>query len=105
MPAYHKPSRAEGLSRDFMALGRCNTNALPDAEALRVKQLFFATTMRPSIVRDFAIAEAMSLCFTCKVRFKCLDFALRAGEEHGIWGATREEDRALLLRARSSTAA
>lgn len=105
MPAYQKPSKAEGLSRDFMVDGRCNTNALPDDEALRVKRLFFVTNKRPSIEREFAIAEALSLCFTCKVRFRCLDYALRAGEEHGIWGGTLEDDRRLLLRVRSYCAA
>lgn len=41
-------------------------------------------------------ALAISICQQCPVRDACLDWSLRAGETHGIWGGTTPRDRARL---------
>ncbi|GII77108.1 hypothetical protein Sru01_20900 [Sphaerisporangium rufum] len=37
--------------------------------------------------------RAKSVCRRCPVRGACLDYALRAHEEHGIWGGTDPDER------------
>lgn len=44
------------------------------------------------------IDEAKKVCNVCAVREDCLDFALRANQEAGIWGGTSEEERRRLRR-------
>jgi WhiB family redox-sensing transcriptional regulator len=35
-------------------------------------------------------AEAIAICVTCLVRDDCLTFAVRAGQQYGIWGGQPE---------------
>ncbi len=37
--------------------------------------------------------DPKELCMSCPVRVECLDFALRSGEKHGIWGGKSERQR------------
>lgn len=37
--------------------------------------------------------KAQRICAGCRVRQQCLDFAMRTGEIHGIWGGTTPEER------------
>jgi len=37
--------------------------------------------------------QAVAICRGCPVRQECLQWALRAGEAHGIWGGTTPEQR------------
>ena len=37
--------------------------------------------------------RAKMICQTCSVRSDCLDYALRIGEQHGIWGGLNEIER------------
>ena len=39
------------------------------------------------------VSSALGVCAGCAVRQQCLDFAVRMGEAHGIWGGTTPEDR------------
>lgn len=40
--------------------------------------------------------EAKRICAACDVAVQCLEYALRTGQEHGIWGGlSRMERRAL----------
>jgi WhiB family redox-sensing transcriptional regulator len=39
------------------------------------------------------IQQARQVCAGCPVRRECLDWAMRSGEMHGIWGGTTPEDR------------
>lgn len=42
------------------------------------------------------VSQAKAICAGCPVREECLSFALRTGQDHGIWaGLTAEERRAL----------
>jgi WhiB family redox-sensing transcriptional regulator len=42
------------------------------------------------------VTEAKAVCDRCPVRAKCLDFALRTGQTHGVWGGMSEQERHLL---------
>ena len=44
--------------------------------------------------------EAKEVCLTCPVASQCLDFAIRSGEETGIWGGMSERQRREVARAR-----
>ena len=38
-------------------------------------------------------AEAKAICRDCEVRIACLDYALTANQQWGIWGGLSEEER------------
>jgi WhiB family transcriptional regulator, redox-sensing transcriptional regulator len=42
---------------------------------------------------------ARAVCARCPVRARCLQWALDANEEHGVWGGTSPGERAALRRA------
>jgi WhiB family redox-sensing transcriptional regulator len=42
---------------------------------------------------DRQIVRAQRICADCQVRQECLDFAMRSGQVHGIWGGTTPEER------------
>jgi len=46
-----------------------------------------------------AIMKAKTLCATCSVREKCLEWAVKR-EEFGVWGGTTARERAALRRER-----
>lgn len=46
------------------------------------------------------IEAARAVCLQCEVRVECLEWALATGQEAGVWGATSEEERRALSRAR-----
>ncbi|MDP9298883.1 MAG: WhiB family transcriptional regulator [Actinomycetota bacterium] len=43
-------------------------------------------------------AVAKSICDRCPVQTPCLEFALRIGETHGVWGGLNEMERRAILR-------
>jgi WhiB family redox-sensing transcriptional regulator len=45
---------------------------------------------------DDPATEARRICAHCPVRRPCLDYALAAGEEYGIWGGLDPEERRAL---------
>lgn len=45
---------------------------------------------------------AKSICCTCLVRGRCLQYALEHPEPHGIWGALAARERAAILQRRSA---
>jgi WhiB family transcriptional regulator, redox-sensing transcriptional regulator len=49
--------------------------------------------------------EAIAVCETCPVRQECLEYAITAREQYGVWGGVREQDRKRLVRARRREAA
>lgn len=49
--------------------------------------------------------EAVAICDTCPVRVECLEHAIAAREQYGVWGGLREQDRKRLVRARRRDAA
>ncbi|MEU5419798.1 WhiB family transcriptional regulator [Streptomyces sp. NPDC020667] len=63
-------------------------------------ELFF-----PIGTRDPARTQAeaaKSVCRRCPVVEQCLTWALRSGQEYGIWGCTTESERRALHRARQA---
>lgn len=45
--------------------------------------------------------EAKQVCSTCPIRVECLDYAVTAGEHHGIWGGASEKQRRQMRLARA----
>jgi len=43
--------------------------------------------------------SAINLCNTCPLKDLCLDYALEAGEQHGIWGGQTASMRSQIRRA------
>lgn len=48
--------------------------------------------------RGDSTAAARAACASCPVSAQCLEYALRIGEKHGIWGNTSERERRALRR-------
>lgn len=48
---------------------------------------------------------AIAVCLRCPVRPACLEHALRAPEEYGVWGGLTEHQRAAERRRRAGVAA
>jgi WhiB family transcriptional regulator, redox-sensing transcriptional regulator len=46
-----------------------------------------------------SIAKAKSVCVTCPLRMKCLEWAI-SREEFGVWGGTTARERAAIRRER-----
>lgn len=42
------------------------------------------------------IHQAQAICARCPVAAACLDWALRIGQDHGVWGGTTPEERRAL---------
>lgn len=55
-------------------------------------ELFFA------LAHTTAEKKAKSLCWTCPVRESCLNEALAAGLDFGIWGGLTEDERRRMRR-------
>jgi WhiB family redox-sensing transcriptional regulator len=75
---------------DWRAAGAC-LNTDPD--------VFFPVAV--GMAADPQTARALRVCAGCQVRQECLDFAMRTGEQDGIWGGTTPEER---FRARPTAA-
>jgi WhiB family redox-sensing transcriptional regulator len=61
--------------------------------------LFFPVATGVVAARE--TAKAQRICARCRVRQECLDFAMRSGEMHGIWGGTTPEERTRARRQRN----
>lgn len=84
-----------GLDDSFMASGACK------GATLEVQRLFFAENGR-GIKAKMAIMEAKRICtIDCEVNVECLEYALAAKIDHGVWGATLPEERVEILKRRS----
>jgi len=59
-------------------------------------ELFFPVgNTGPALVQ---IAEAKKVCRRCGVREACLQWALDAGQDHGVWGGLSEDERRAMKR-------
>lgn len=45
-----------------------------------------------------SIAGAKGLCQRCPVRLKCLEYALRTNQRHGVWGGLSVQERRKIRR-------
>jgi WhiB family redox-sensing transcriptional regulator len=59
--------------------------------------LFFPTGTTGAAVEQLRSAKAV--CRQCDVRSACLEFALAANQEAGVWGGTSEQERLGLRQA------
>lgn len=88
---------ATGYATDWRATGAC---ASADPE------LFFPLATGVAVAAG-QVRKAQRICAGCEVRQQCLDFAMRNGEMHGVWGGTTPEERIrarrALLRRRRAT--
>jgi WhiB family transcriptional regulator, redox-sensing transcriptional regulator len=48
------------------------------------------------------VEQAKAVCSRCPVIKECLDWALKTGEQHGVWGGKSEDERRSMRRKRSS---
>lgn len=44
------------------------------------------------------IEDAKKICQSCAVKDQCLNWALDAGQDHGVWGGTSEDERRAMKR-------
>lgn len=58
-------------------------------------ELFF-----PGTGDSVGMALAKAVCDQCPVRRECLDYAILAGEQHGVWGGMSERARRRIRRRR-----
>lgn len=91
-----RPHEVRAAERDPRLLRARKAN--PDEPTWRTRarcrtvdpETFFPLPTEPS---DMALA----LCFGCDVRDQCLAFALNAGANDGVWGATTPRERRAML--------
>ena len=57
-----------------------------------------ASTFFPS--DGVGVDVARRICADCPVREACLEYALRNGIDHGVWGGTSERERRRIARRR-----
>jgi WhiB family transcriptional regulator, redox-sensing transcriptional regulator len=59
-------------------------------------ELFFPIgNAGPSLLQ---VDRAKQVCAGCRVRTRCLEWALASGQEAGVWGGTSEDERRALRR-------
>jgi WhiB family redox-sensing transcriptional regulator len=64
-------------------------------------ELFFPVgTTGPALVQ---IEQAKVVCGRCPVVESCLDWALRSGQDSGVWGGLSEDERRALKRRQART--
>jgi WhiB family redox-sensing transcriptional regulator len=64
-------------------------------------ELFFPIgTTGPALVQ---VEQAKAVCRRCSVVESCLDWALRSGQDSGVWGGLSEDERRALKRRQSRT--
>lgn len=81
------PEPAATADSDWRSLSACL-----DADP----ELFFPlSAWGPSLTQ---LATAKAVCAGCEVRTECLHFALRTGQEYGVWGGTSEDERRTMRR-------
>jgi WhiB family redox-sensing transcriptional regulator len=72
------------MSEEWMAKGLCRDRA--------------PSTFFPS--DGVGVEVARRICAECPVKAQCLDYALRNGIDHGVWGGTSERERRRIARRR-----
>jgi WhiB family transcriptional regulator, redox-sensing transcriptional regulator len=77
--------RWEGVDVSWQARAACGGLAA---------RLFFGPDGERPQEREIREAKAVTICASCPVRARCLDYALRNSIKHGIWGGLNKEQRA-----------
>jgi WhiB family redox-sensing transcriptional regulator len=76
------------MTEEWMAKGRCRDLA--------------PSTFFPS--DGVGVELARRICAECPVKTACLEYALRNGIDHGVWGGTSERERRRIARRRRQAA-
>ena len=77
------------------------TDAIRDNGGVRCQELpdaffiDFKDTQAPEKMKN-----SKALCATCPIQLLCLEYALEAGEQDGIWGGLTRNERKALKRSR-----
>jgi WhiB family transcriptional regulator, redox-sensing transcriptional regulator len=66
--------------------------------------LFFKSEDEPRSRKSSRETQAKAVCAVCPVVDECLDWALRVGETHGVWGGLSSDERAELRSAHRAQA-
>ncbi len=61
-------------------------------------ELFFPVGSSGPALEEIEMAK--SICHHCPVREQCLDYAMKTGQDYGIWGGLTEDERRVLARRR-----
>ena len=72
------------MTESWMARGRCRAEP---------PSLFFPSD-------GVGVEVARRICADCPVKAACLEYALRNGIDHGVWGGTSERERRRIARRR-----
>ena len=72
------------MDNEWMAKGNCRTESA---------SLFFPSD-------GVGVEVARRICATCPVKSPCLEYALRNGIDHGVWGGASERERRRIARRR-----
>jgi WhiB family redox-sensing transcriptional regulator len=72
------------MTEEWMPRGRCRTEP--------------PSTYFPS--DGVGVEIARRICAECPVKAPCLEYALRNGIDHGVWGGTSERERRRISRRR-----
>ena len=72
------------MSTDWMRRGNCRDHP--------------PSTFFPS--DGVGVDVARRICATCPVKTPCLEYALRNGVDHGVWGGASERERRRIARQR-----
>ncbi len=59
-----------------------------------------AAIFHPDPTKGQSASQALAVCGECVIQKKCLDFALSAREDVGVWGGTTERERRRIRRQR-----
>jgi hypothetical protein len=54
--------------------------------------------------RSYKVALSKKLCASCPLQMLCLEYALEAREQHGIWGGLLPTEREAMIRNRRLSA-
>lgn len=93
MPAYRVSRGWHGLDDKWMNQGACRDVADPD--------IFFADDGR-KLSDKLDVMEARRVCTQeCQFQERCLDYAINAGIDHGIWGGHTPVERLTIRRQRA----
>jgi WhiB family redox-sensing transcriptional regulator len=72
------------MSTEWMAQGNCRD---------KPPSMFFPSD-------GVGVEIARRICADCPVKTPCLEYALRHGVDHGVWGGTSERERRRIARQR-----
>lgn len=82
-----------GLDESWMMDGECHRQAQEYREGRStLVNMFYNERNRTQVI------SAKRLCSKCNVQAKCLDYALKAPHDNGIWGGTTPRERSKIRR-------